>query len=297
MNRRLVPAFALVLALLPRGLPAAQPGAPPNAPADIRVEGDRILVVYDGATLFDGRIGNPGALRAVVPSVATRDGAVDQVLALFAREGEIEVAGTVAASVEAFPCESDRAFRALPVVRHSSGLSRSRLNQAVYDRRRDWVLSVDDRLHTPVTVTPLSDAPGGRTFTLAARGREIVLRFRPRFYQRHRGLPLFEPWTYAVWPRSVAGWCSWFAFFDRVADADVRRTADVVSEVLRPYGYDVLQIDDGYQRGTGLPELSLRPNMKFPEGLEATAAYIRKKGKVAPAYDGRRVVPRPTDAH
>jgi alpha-galactosidase len=278
MMGRLLPASALVLALLPQGLPAAEPGAPPNAPADIRVEGDRILVVYDGATLFDGRIGNPGALRAAVPSVATRDGAVDQVLALFARQGEIELTGTVAASVEAFPCESDRAFRALPVVRHSSGLSRSRLNQAVYDRRRDWALSVDDRLHTPVTVTPLSDTPGGRTFTLTARGREIVLRFRPRFYQRHRGLALFEPWTYAVWPRPVVGWCSWFAFFDKVADADVRRTADVVSEVLLPYGYDVLQIDDGYQRGTGLPELWLTPNAKFPEGLEATAAYIRKKG-------------------
>ena len=165
MTRRLVPAFALVLVLLPRGLPAEQPGPPPNAPADIRVEGDRILVLYDGATLFDARIRNSGALRATVPSVATRDGAVDQVLALFAGKGEVEVAGTVTASGEAFPCESDRPFRALPVVRHSSGLSRSRLNQAVYDRRRDWVLSVDDRLHNPVTVTPLtpSRAHGGAT--------------------------------------------------------------------------------------------------------------------------------------
>jgi alpha-galactosidase len=278
MHRRLLPASAFVLALLPGRLPAAEAGAPPNGPADIRVEGDRILVVYDGGTLFDGRIGNAGALRAAVPSVATRDGAVDQALALIAGQGEIEITGTVAASIEAFPCESDRPFRALPIVRHSSGLSRSRLNQAVYDRRRDWVLSVDDRLHTPVTVTPASDAPAGRTFTLAARGREIVLRFRPRFYQRHRGLTLFEPWTYAAWPKSVAGWCSWFAFFQEVTDADVRRTADVVSEVLQPYGYDVLQIDDGYQRGTGLPELWLTPNAKFPDGLAATAAYIRKKG-------------------
>ena len=278
MHRRLLPSSALVLALLPGRLPAAEAGAPPNGPADIRVEGDRILVVYDGGTLFDGRIGNAGALRAAVPSVATRDGAVDQVLALIAGQGEIEITGTVAASVEAFPCESDRPFRALPIVRHSSGLGRSRLNQAVYDRRRDWVLSVDDRLHTPVTVTPVSDSPAGRTFTLAARGREIVLRFRPRFYQRHRGLTLFEPWTYAAWPKSVVGWCSWFAFFQKVTDADVRRTADVVSEVLLPYGYDTLQIDDGYQRATGLPELWLTPNAKFPDGLAATAAYIRKKG-------------------
>jgi hypothetical protein len=278
VTQRLLAAYALALVLPPSSLLAEPPAAPPNAPADIRVEGDRILVAYDGATLFDGLVANPTALRTALPSVSTRDGAVDQVLALFARQGEIEITGTVTASAEAFPCESDRAFRALPVVRHSSGLSHSRLNQAVYDRRRDWVLSVDDRLHTNVAVEPLSDTAAGRTFSLAARGSEIVLRFRPRFYQRHRGLKLFEPWTYVSWPKSVAGWCSWFAFFDRITDADVRRTADVVSEVLLPYGYDVLQIDDGYQRGSGLPELWLEPNSKFPKGLEATAAYIRTRG-------------------
>jgi hypothetical protein len=132
-----VPVSALLLVLLPRGLPAGEEAAPPNAPADVRVEGDRILVRYDGATIFDGRVGNPAALRVAVPSVAVHDGTVDQVLTLAASRGEIEIAGTVSASPEAFPCESDRAFRALPVVRHSSGLSRSRLNQAVYDRRRD----------------------------------------------------------------------------------------------------------------------------------------------------------------
>ena len=43
-----------------------------------------------------------------------------------------------------------------------------------------------------------------------------------------------------------------------------------MSEVLLPYGYDYLQIDDGYQRGTGLPELWLKPNEKFPAGWQAT---------------------------
>lgn len=267
----------VLLASLPCGLFAE--AAPPNAPADIRVEGDHVVVGYDGATLFDGHIGKRGALR-VVPGVVTRDGSVDQVLALFAGkgEGDVELAGTVSASVEAFPCESDRATRALPLVRHSSGLGRSLLNQAVYDRRRDWVLSVDDRPHTAVTVTPLPESGGGRSFRLEARGGEIVLRFRPRFYQMHRGLRFFEPWTYAAWSRPVVGWCSWFAFFDKVTEGDVRRTADVMSEVLRPYGYEYLQIDDGYQRGSGLPELWLEPNAKFPDGLAATASYIRGKG-------------------
>ncbi|HEY3383145.1 MAG TPA: alpha-galactosidase [Vicinamibacterales bacterium] len=256
----------------------ADRAAPPNAPAQIAVEGDHVTIRYNGSVVFDGRIRNPDALRVAVPSVSRRGEAVDQVLALFATRGQLEVSGIVTASAEAFPCESDRAVRALPVVRHSSGLSRSRLNQAVYDRRWDWVLSVDDHPRTAVTVTPVSDTADTRTFSLEARGTEIVLRFRPRFYQQHRGLRHFEPWTYAVWSRPVVGWCSWFAFFDKVTDQDVRRTADVMSEVLLPYGYEYLQIDDGYQRGTGLPELWLKPNDKFPQGMEATANYIRQKG-------------------
>lgn len=43
----------VLLASLPSGLFAE--AAPPNAPADIRVEGDPVVVRYDGATLFDGR--------------------------------------------------------------------------------------------------------------------------------------------------------------------------------------------------------------------------------------------------
>jgi alpha-galactosidase len=252
--------------------------APPNAPAVVTVSGGRVQVRYDGRTIFDGRVTDPDALRVAVPSVSRREHAVDQVIAFFAARGSIELTGTVTASSEAFACQSDRAVRALPVVRHASGPGRSALNQAVYDRRRDWVISVDDHPRTAVTVAPLEPAADGTAFSLSAHGSEILLRFRPRFYQQHRGLRYYEPWTYATWSRSIAGWCSWFAFFDKVTDADVRRTADVMAETLAPYGYDYLQIDDGYQQATGLPELWLTPNAKFPEGLKATADYIRARG-------------------
>jgi hypothetical protein len=278
MKHALVILAGLLLGFAVGSAVVAERSAPPNAPADVVVDGNHVMIRYDGATIFEGRIANPDSLRVVVPSVSRRGEVVNQVVALFAAQGQLELSGTVTASAEAFPCQSDRPARALAVVRHSSGLSRSRLNQAVYDRRSDWVLSIDDQPRTTTVITPSSDAAGGRTFSLQARGSEIVLRFRPRFYQQHRGLRYFEPWTYAAWARPVVGWCSWFAFFDKVTDQDVRRTADVMSEVLRPYGYEYLQIDDGYQRGTGLPELWLTPNAKFPEGMAATADYIRQRG-------------------
>ncbi len=55
-------------------------------------------------------------------------------------------------------------------------------------------------------------------------------------------------------------------------------TADTLSTVLLPFGYEYLQIDDGYQRGEGLPELWLEANAKFPRGLGFLPRYIKSKG-------------------
>lgn len=269
----------LAAAQAPTSAPA--PAAPPNEPARIEFDGTTLRIQYHGGVIFEGRVETPVAVaRATVNAYRRTGDAVEQVVALTAASSRTPVvlSGTVSGSPEAFPAESDRPLRGVPIVRHSSGLSRSLRNQAVYDRRFDWVLSIDDHPRTAARVTPLEDGAGRRTFRLEARGGEVLLRFRPRFYQRHRGLTFFEPWTYAIWPSPIVGWCSWFAFFDRVTEQDIRQTADVVAEVLAPYGYEYIQMDDGYQRGTGAPEFWLNANSKFPSGLGALASYIRQKG-------------------
>ena len=261
--------------------PAAFSGTPPaNAPAAVELTADHIVIRYHGGVIFEGAIaGRPGLARATVNANAAGN-AVDQVIALTASSsaGPLSVSGIVTASEEAFPAEADRPLRGLPIVRHASGLSRNARNHAVYDRRWDWALSVDDQPRTRTRVTPLTDTADARTFRLEASGREILLRFRPRFFQQHRGLRYFEPWAYTIWPSPVAGWCSWFAFFDKVTEDDIRRTADVVARTLAPFGYEYIQVDDGYQRATGAPEFWLQTNQKFPSGLAALAGYIRGKG-------------------
>jgi alpha-galactosidase len=259
---------------------APGPVAPPNAPADISVFGGSIAIQYDGGVVFEGRIDEAEALRDVTLNTYREGDALSQVLALTARSGRdpVAIVGTITASDQAFAAESDRPLGGLPIVRHSSGASDNLRNQAVYDRRRDWVLSVDDQPRTFTRVHPIDDDGDRRRFAIEARGSEIVLRFRPRFYQQHRHLAFFEPWTYEVWPHPVVGWVSWFAFFDRVTEADIRRTADVLADRLGPYGYEYLQIDDGYQSGKGLPPTWLTANEKFPSGLPALAEYVRSKG-------------------
>ena len=278
---RLPLALALVLALSAGRAPAAAaqaPAEPPNAPATASGSQGHWTLAYGGRTLLDLSVGGREATAEFRAAVDSAGGAVTQVLKWTARgRGGLVLQGVVIASDQAFPCEVEPREDGLRIVRNSVGLGENGLNRAVYDRHGDWVLSVD--YPARVTIKPVAASADSTAFRLEASGGEIALRFRPRYYQRHRGLAQYRPWTYRVWDRSVAGWTSWFAFLDRVTEADITRTADVLAATLAPYGYEYLQIDDGYeQEPIGLPGHWLEANRKFPSGLDGLRRYVAGRG-------------------
>jgi alpha-galactosidase len=73
--------------------------------------------------------------------------------------------------------------------------------------------------------------------------------------------------------RPPTGWCSWYYFYNRVSEADVRANVEVMRTSGHPAEY--VQVDDGYQAHTGD---WLRPNAKFPSGMGALASAIRDAG-------------------
>ena len=251
---------------------------PPNAAAIVTVAGSQVRLQYDGRTIFDGTIAGVDSATTFQTLTDSSGGRVTQVLkwTSFSRS-RLALRGRISAGDESFPAQADRPEDGLAVVRHSIGLSHSRLNRAVYDRTRDWVLSTDVPSRT--RVMPVDSGASGITYDLEQTGQEVSLRFRPRFYQRHRGLAQFEPWTYRVRRDVPVGWTSWFAFFDKVTEDDIKRTADMMETRLAPWGYSVLQLDDGYQQlPIGVPEHWLTPNGKFPSGMGALATYIAGRG-------------------
>lgn len=253
--------------------------APPNAAARVTLTDTSVTVSYDGATVFAARVTVERGRPRVRQLVDTSDGRISQVVSWVSGSGRIVLRGAAHARGDAFAVDADPREDGLPVVRHSVGPSHSLLNRGVYARDRDWLLSVD--FPADVRITPVAGGDSA-AFGLVAEGYEITLRFRPRFYQRHRGLARFEPWTYVPWPASVAGWTSWYAFKDKVTEQDIRRTADVIAGRLKPFGYDVLQIDDGFQRlPISVPGNWLTANEKFPGGLGGLQAYLAAKGLTA----------------
>jgi len=69
------------------------------------------------------------------------------------------------------------------------------------------------------------------------------------------------------------GWCSWYYFYNRVSEADVRANLEAMVRDGHPAEY--VQIDDGFQAHTGD---WLTPNAKFPSGMKALADGIREAG-------------------
>jgi len=275
-------AWMICLSSLAVATAARQPqplGEPPNVSASLADQADRVSLTYEGHRIVDGTIGGAAGVTAERRAVTNEsNGAVTQVIKWTAvGRGPLTFDLTVSASTDALAVEVDRPAGTAPVVRTSIGPSHNLRNRAVYDRTRDWVVSID--AGAQLAVTPGAARASGTTFQLRGSGSEVVLRFRPRFYQKHRGLKYFQPWTYQSWKPSVAGWTSWYAFRDRVTQQDITETAAVVAETLAPFGYEYIQIDDGFQQNPiGVPSHWLTPNEKFPQGLDGLRNSITQRG-------------------
>ena len=249
---------------------------PANTAAQVVLTDTNVVFRYDGATVFEARVSATRGTARVRQLVDTSSGRITQVVTWLPGNGRITLRGTAHAAGDAFAVDADPREDGVSIVRNSVGPSYSLLNRGVYARDRDWLLSVDFPANVRITPVVGGDSTA---FYLVAEGYEITLRFRPRFYQKHRGLAHFEPWTYQTWPTSVAGWTSWYAFRDKVTEQDIRLTADAMAQWLMPFGYDVLQIDDGFQRlPISVPDNWLNTNEKFPGGLKGLQSYIAGKG-------------------
>jgi len=213
-----------------------------------------------------------------------------------ARDGAtVVLAGTVTASEEAFPAETGGEIqKRFPCVRTSVGLSHSLRNNAVYDRRWDWVLI--GPADGATRIAPKQDGKQ-RTFEFVSQGPSIQLTFHPRYYQKHKDLPYFQPWTYRVWKGSVTGYCTWWAYRHGFTQKTVDEFVELFGEKRLPdFGYHYIQLDDTYQTGNGsCPQNWLTWNPKFPGGPEYTVNKIRSIGMKPGVWVHR--VHRPNDPH
>jgi hypothetical protein len=323
----------IALLALDSGVLARQAVAPPpNAPATVAWDGaqGQLSLRYHGGVIMDATVraedaaGKPVAgttIKLEQPPTAGEKEKTEQRLKFTLappKEGvRLVLSGIVAGSQEAFPAETDsEAQKRFPLVRNSVGLSRNLRNNAVYDRRWDWLLAGPADGATSILpdsrsagVPPTSSANGTPdsarvhsnkqtiAFSWKSRGAAVELVFRPRFYQKHKELACFEPWTYQVWKGPVTGYCTWWAYRDGFNQQTLDEVVDVfVKKRLPDFGYKYIQLDDAYQTGWGgCPQNWLTWNSKFPGGAEYAVKRIKAAGMKPGIWVNR--LHRPGDPH
>jgi len=271
-------AFALVVSTMAH---ADQAPSNTGAVAILPADQSRFDIRYDGHLILGGRLSVTPNSKIYLKSNLEQGnaGEITQRWTLFTHDGAtLKLDGEVTGSSEAFAAELDSAAQqTFKMVRNSVGPANNLRNNAIYDRNRDWVLSNPDNGSTRIQFE--SNRAGKNIYRWSAMGKEISIHFRPLYYQKHKNLTYFQPWNYSVWKGSVTGWCSWWAYFSDVHETDVEKISHIFGSKLKDYGYDTIQIDDGYQSSNGgLPENWLNTNEKFPSGLGHLSQVISKDG-------------------
>src|ERR1035438_2152814 len=143
------------------------------------------------------------------------------------------------------------------------GLGRvsSPIFHSLFDRQTDTAIQFTDRtvLRRNAEDADLFDV------TMPIEGNATI-RVIPEYFTKSLGVPYYKPFD--------------DSYFRAVREEDIVRNADWLAANLKPYGFQYVQLDDGYDRGNKGEHYWIEnwDARKFPHGPKWLADYIRSKG-------------------
>jgi hypothetical protein len=146
---------------------------------------------------------------------------------------------------------------------------------SLFDRSTDTAIDFPERA-TLVRNTGNADQLDA---TIPVPGN-AVLRIVLDYFTKTLGVPTYTPFDDSHFPRPPVVWSSWTSYYADVTEADIVRNADWLAKNLKPYGFQFVQLDDGYDRddkGQHTWIENWNPT-RFPHGPEWLAHYIKSTG-------------------
>ena len=115
--------------------------------------------------------------------------------------------------------------------------------------------------------------------SLPVPGNSMV-RIIPDYFTKVLGVPHYVPLDDSYFSRAPMVWDSWSSYYEAVREDDVVRNADWIAAHLKAYGYQFVQLDDGYDRGPKGEHywIGKWSPEKFPHGPKWLADYVKSKG-------------------
>jgi hypothetical protein len=104
---------------------------------------------------------------------------------------------------------------------------------------------------------------------------------KANYYRDVLGVKFYAPLDKSRFPLPPSGLCTWYYYYTRINETEVKRNAEWIAKNLKDYGAQYVQIDDGWQgtgaRGSARNWDGLNTN-RFPNGMASLAKYIKSLG-------------------
>ena len=146
---------------------------------------------------------------------------------------------------------------------------------SLFDRLTDTAIRFTDQ----TLMRRADDDTRSLRLTMPVPGTALV-RLIPDYYTRQLGLPFYAPMDDSHFPAAPMVWSSWTSYYNNVGEADIVRNADWIADHLKPYGFQYVELDDGYDAGGrhGHNWIDQWNPKKFPHGPQWLAGYVKSKG-------------------
>ena len=146
---------------------------------------------------------------------------------------------------------------------------------SLFDRKTDTAIEFDEDARLD---RDPNNADALR-LTLPVPGNTIV-RIVPDYYTHRLGVPYYVPFDDTRFKSAPMVWSSWTSYYEAVTEADIVKNADWLAANLKPYGFQYVQLDDGYDRVGNEPHnwIDRWDPRKFPHGPQWLTARIRQRG-------------------
>ncbi len=146
---------------------------------------------------------------------------------------------------------------------------------ALFDRTSDIAISLPARSRMQRDPQDLDVLK----LVLPIEGNAVV-RLTPDYYTKALGLPFYKRFDDSVFKTAPLVWSSWTSYYQDVGEDDMVRNTDWLATHLLPYGFQYVELDDGYDRGEHGEHYWFENwnAQKFPHGAKWLTDYIKSKG-------------------
>jgi Melibiase/Alpha galactosidase C-terminal beta sandwich domain len=106
------------------------------------------------------------------------------------------------------------------------------------------------------------------------------IRILPDYFIKVLGVPFYVPFDDSYFKSAPMVWSSWTSYYAQVREDDIVQNADWIAAHLKPYGFQYVQLDDGYDRGSQGEHYWIEKwdQQKFSHGPKWLGDYIKSKG-------------------